>query len=54
MTSGDGYLLYYSNINSKHPERPFRLVVRTLPFRGDDTGSNPVRGTKKVIIYIEK
>ena len=46
MTSGDVYLLGYNC--SKHPKRPFRLVVRTLPFRGDDTGSNPVRG----IIYI--
>ena len=28
-------------------ERPVRLRARTPPFHGGDTGSNPVRGTKR-------
>lgn len=30
-------------------KRPVRLRARTPPFHGGDTGSNPVRATKKAL-----
>ena|GEM_PF-4366496 len=30
-------------------KRPVRLRARTPPFHGGDTGSNPVRATKKTL-----
>ena len=40
------YLAYNEKVSGSSPlfsKGPFRLVVRTLPFHGNNTGSNPVR-----------
>ena len=34
-------------------EWPVRLRARTPPFHGGDTGSNPVRATKKALNYFK-
>src|ERR1044072_4061258 len=37
------------------PRRPHRLGVRTPPFQGGNTGSNPVGGTKgSGLIYVRR
>jgi hypothetical protein len=39
--------------NIKKYAHSFRLVVRTMPFQGRNMGSNPIRGTYLMSLFLK-